>query len=135
MYGPTLLEKNPYRLIWKNLFFSLISISKIVILYRIEDLLNYNQTCCVRSSVCIKSKWARFFGIASLGKKFVFQLEISSISLIIFSKIMGFYQMKYFLIWNQYWFSISFVYIDYRKKEISDVAVLWEKIDFEQDYC
>ena len=42
----------------------------------------------------VKSKTERIFVIAYLGKKFVFQSEISTFSLILFSKIEKFYRVK-----------------------------------------
>ena len=42
----------------------------------------------------LESKTERVFGIACLGKKFVCQSEISTFSLILFSKIEKFYRVK-----------------------------------------
>ena len=42
----------------------------------------------------VESKTERIFVIACLGKKFVFQSEISTFSLILFSKIEKFYRVK-----------------------------------------
>ena len=42
----------------------------------------------------LECKTERIFGIACLGKKFVFQSEISTYSLILFSKILKFYRIK-----------------------------------------
>ena len=42
----------------------------------------------------LESKTKRVFVIACLGKKFVFQSEISTYSLILFSKIEKFYRIK-----------------------------------------
>ena len=42
----------------------------------------------------VESKTERIFVIAYLGKKFVFQSEISTFSLILFSKIEKFYRVK-----------------------------------------
>ena len=42
----------------------------------------------------VESKTESIFVIAYLGKKFVFQSEISTFSLILFSKIENFYRVK-----------------------------------------
>ena len=44
----------------------------------------------------VESKTKRILAIACLGKKFLFQLEISTFSLILFSKIEKFYRIKDF---------------------------------------
>ena len=49
----------------------------------------------------LESKTKRIFGVACLGKKFVFQSEISTYSLILFSKIEKFYRIKDFFKVNQ----------------------------------
>ena len=62
-------------------------ISKIGLLHRVKELSKVNQTRYGVSHGCLKSKTERIFGIACLEKKFVFQSEISTFSLILFSKI------------------------------------------------
>ena len=49
----------------------------------------------------VESKTKRIFGIACLGKKFVFQSEISTYALILFSKIEKFYRIKDFFKVNE----------------------------------
>ena len=49
----------------------------------------------------LESKTKRVFGIACLGKKFVFQSDFSTYSLILFSKIEKFYRIKDFFKVNQ----------------------------------
>ena len=49
----------------------------------------------------VESKTKRIFVIACLGKKFVFQSELSTFSLILFSKIEKFYRIKDFFKVNQ----------------------------------
>ena len=49
----------------------------------------------------VESKTERIFVIACLGKKFIFQSEISTFSLILFSKIEKFYRIKDFFKVNQ----------------------------------
>ena len=62
-------------------------ISKIGLFHRVKELFNSNQTRYGVSRVYLKSRTKKVFAIACLEKKFVFQSEISSYSLIIFSKI------------------------------------------------
>ena len=62
-------------------------ISKIGLFRRIKELFKSNQTRYGVSRVYLESRTKRVFAIACLEKKFVFQSEISSYSLIIFSKI------------------------------------------------
>ena len=49
----------------------------------------------------LERKTKRIFGIACLGKRFVFQSEISTFSLILFSKTEKFYRIKDFFKVNQ----------------------------------
>ena len=62
-------------------------ISKIGLFHRVKELFKSNQTGYGVSRVYLESRTKRIFAIACLGKKFVFQSEISSYSLIRFSKI------------------------------------------------
>ena len=62
-------------------------ISKIGLFHRVKELFKSNQTRYGVSRVYLESRTKRVFAIAYLEKKFVFQPEISSYSLIIFSKI------------------------------------------------
>ena len=57
--------------------------SKIEKFHRVKELFKSNQTRHGVSPVYLESKTERIFGIACLGKKFVFQSEISTYSLII----------------------------------------------------
>ena len=61
-------------------------ISKIGLFHRVKELFKSNQTRYGVSRVYLESRTKRVFAIACLEKKFVFQPEISSYSLIIFSK-------------------------------------------------
>ena len=54
---------------------------------RVKDLSKSNQTRYGISHVYLESKTKRILAMACLGKKFVFQSEISTYSLILFSKI------------------------------------------------
>ena len=60
-----------------------------------------NQTHYGVSTVYLESNTKRIFVIACLEKKFVFQSEISTYSLILFSKIEKFYRVKELSKWNQ----------------------------------
>ena len=64
-------------------YYSLILFSKIKKFCRVKELFKSNQTRYGVSPVYVESKTERIFGIACLGKKFVFQSEISTYSLII----------------------------------------------------
>ena len=62
-------------------------ISKIGLFHRVKELFKSNQTRYGVSHVYLESRTKKVFAIACLEKKFVFQSEISSYSLILFSKI------------------------------------------------
>ena len=61
--------------------------SKIGLFNRVKELFKSNQTRYRVSPGYVECKTKGIFGIACLGKKFVFQSEISIYSLILFSKI------------------------------------------------
>ena len=61
--------------------------SKIGLFDRVKELFKSSQTRHRVSPGYVECKTKRIFGIACLGKKFVFQSEISTYSLILFSKI------------------------------------------------
>ena len=65
----------------------LILFSKIKKFYRVKELCKSNQNWYAVSPVYVKSRTKRIFAMACLGKKIVLQSEISSYSLILFSKI------------------------------------------------
>ena len=67
---------------------------KYSIFDRGKELSKSNQTRYGVSHVYIESKIERIFATACLGKKFVFQSEILTYSLILFSKIYKFYRIK-----------------------------------------
>ena len=62
-------------------------ILKIGLFHRVKDLSKLNQTRYGVSHGYLECKMKRFFGIACLEKKFVFQSVKSTYSLILFSKI------------------------------------------------
>ena len=61
--------------------------SKIGLFDRVKELFKSNQTRYGVSPVYVECKTKGIFGIACLGKKFLFESEISIYSLILFSKI------------------------------------------------
>ena len=67
--------------------YSLILFSKKENFYRVKELFKSNPARYGVSRVYLESRTKRVFAIACLEKKFVFQSEISSNSLILFSKI------------------------------------------------
>ena len=73
---------------FKFLFF------KYSIFRRVKELFKSNQTRYAVSPGCVECKTKRIFGIACLEKKFVSQSEISTFSLILFSKIEKIYRVK-----------------------------------------
>ena len=62
-------------------------ILKIGLFHRVKELFKSNQTSYAVSPVYVKSRTKKIFAIACLGKKLVLRSEISSYSLILFSKI------------------------------------------------
>ena len=68
-------------------YYTLILFSKILKFHRVNELSKLNQTWYGVSHVYLECKAKRIFGIACLGKNLVFHTEISTYSLILFSKI------------------------------------------------
>ena len=62
-------------------------LKQIGLSHRVKELFKLNQTRNRVSRVYLESRTKRIFAIACLGKKLVLQSEISSYSLILFSKI------------------------------------------------
>ena len=79
------------------------------------------------SRVYLERKTKRFFVIACLQKKFVFQSEISTHSVILFSKIQKFYRFKELFKSNQTRYGVSPVYLESKRKKNS-VQFVWEKV-------
>ena len=77
----------------------------------------------------------RIFGIACLGKKFVFQSEISTYSLILFSKIYKFYRVKEFFKSNQTRYRVSPGYVECKTKGSFGIASLGKKLVFHTEMC
>ena len=78
----------------------------------------------------LECKAKRIFGIACLGKKLVFHTEISTYSLILFSKIEKFYRVKELSKLNQTWYGVSHVYLEFKAKRIFGIACLGKKLVF-----
>ena len=78
----------------------------------------------------LECKAKRIFGIACPGKKLVFHTEISTYSLILFSKIEKFYRVKELSKLNQTWYGVSHVYLECKAKRIFGIACLGKKLVF-----
>ena len=113
--------------------YSLILFSKIQNFYWIKELSKSNQTRYGVSHVYLECKTKRVFGIACLGKKFVFQSEISTYSLILFSKIQKFYRTKELSISNQTRYGVFHVYLECKTKRIFGIACLEKKFVFQSE--
>ena len=86
-------------------------ISKIGLFHRVKELLKSNQTGYGVYHGQVVSKTKRILAIACLGKKLVLQSEISSYSLILFSKIWKFYRVKKLFKSNQTCYGSSHVHL------------------------
>ena len=117
----------------KYLTYSLILFSKIQKFYRIKELSKCNQTRYGVSHLYLESKIERIFAIACLGKKFVFQSEIQTYSLILFSKIQKFYRIKELSKSNQTRYGVSHVYLESKTKRIFAIACLGKKFVFQSE--
>ena len=94
-----------------------------------------NQTRHGVSTVYLESNTKRIFVIACLEKKFVFQSEISTYSLILFSKIEKFYRVKEMSKWNQTRYGVSPGYLEAKTKRILAIASLEKKLVFHTESC
>ena len=86
-----------------------------------------NQTRYGVSHVYLKCKTKRIFGIACLAKKFVFQSEILTYSLILFSKNSEILSDKELFKVNQTRYGVSHVYLKCKTKRIFGIAFLEKK--------
>ena len=118
----------------KYLTYSLILFSKIQKFYRIKELSKCNQTRYGVSHVYLESKIERIVSIACLGKKFVFQSEIQTYSLILFSKIQKFYRIKELSKSKQTRYGVSQVYLESKTKRIFAIACLGKNSHFNRKY-
>ena len=105
----------------------------IVFFYRVKELFKSNQTRYGVSPVYLDSKTKTIFAIAFLEKKFVFQSETSTYSLILFSKIWKFHRVKELFKSNQTWYGVSPVYLDSKTKRISAIVFLEKKFVFQSE--
>ena len=94
-----------------------------------------NQTWYGVSHVYLECKAKRIFGIACLGKKLVFHTEISTYSLILFSKIKKFHRVKELSKLNQTWYGVSHVNLERKTKRIFGIACLEKKLVFHTEIC
>ena len=117
----------------KYLTYSLILFSKIQKFYRIKELSKCNQTRHGVSQLYLESKIEKIFAIACLGKKFVFQSEVQTYSLILFSKIQKFYRIKELSKPNQTRYGLSHVYLESKTKRIFAIACLGKKLVFQSE--
>ena len=112
-----------------------IIILKIGLIRRVKELSKSNQTQHGVSKVYLESKIERIFAIACLGKKFVFQSEIQTYSLILFSKIQKFYRIKELSKSNQTRYRVSHVCVDCKTKRIFAIACLGKKLVLHTEIC
>ena len=112
-----------------------IIILKIGLIRRVKELSKSNHTRYGVSHVYLESKIEKNFAIARLGKKFVFQSEIQTYSLILFSKIQKFYRIKELSKSNQTRYRVSHVFVDCKTKRIFAIACLGKKLVLHTEIC
>ena len=81
----------------------------------------------------LECKTKRIFAIACLGKKFGFQSEISTYSLILFSKLHKFYRIKELFKSNQTGYRVYHGYLECKTKRIFAIACLEKKFGFQSE--
>ena len=113
--------------------YSLILFSKILKFHRLKELSKLNQIWYGLFHVYLECKTKKNFGIACLGKKFVFQSEISTYSLILFSKILKFHRLKELSKLNQIWYGVSHMYLKCKTERISGIACLGKKFTLQSE--
>ena len=82
----------------------------------------------------LERKTEEIFGKACLEKKFVFQSEISTHSLILFSKIKKFYRIKELSKSNQTRYGVFHVYLERKTKKVFGIACLEKSSYFNRKY-
>ena len=82
-----------------------------------------------------ESRTKKVFAIACLEKKFVFQSEISSYSLIIFSKILKFLRVKELFKSNKTGNGVYHGQVESKTKRILAIACLGKKLVFHTQFC
>ena len=107
--------------------YSLILFSKNSEILSDKELFKVNQTRYGVSHVYLKCKTKRIFGIACLAKKFVFQSEILTYPLILFSKNSEILSDKELFKVNQTRYGVSHVYLKCKTKRIFGIAFLEKK--------
>ena len=93
-----------------------------------------NQTRYGVLHVYLKRKTKRIFGIACLGKKFVFQSKFRLIRLFYFQKYRNFYQIKQLSKSNQTRYGVLHVYLKRKTKRIFGIACLGKKFLFQSKF-
>ena len=114
-------------------YYKIILFSKIQKFYRVKEFSKSTQTRYGVSHVYLERKTKRIFGIACLRKKFVFQSEISTYSLILFSKIQKLYWIKELSKSNQTRYGVSHVQLECKTKRIFGIACLEKKFVFQSE--
>ena len=110
--------------------FSLILFSKIEKFYRIKELFKVNQNDIPDYQYHLGCDTKRMARLAFLEKKFVFQSEISTFSLILFLKIEKFRRVKDFFKSNQTRNRVSPGYLECKTKGSFGIACLGKKLVF-----
>ena len=113
--------------------FSLIVFSKILKFRRVKESFKSNPTRYRVSPGYVECKTKGTFGIACLGKKFVFQSEISIYSLIVFSKILKFRRVKESFKSNPTRYRVSPGYVECKTKGTFGIACLGKKFVFQSE--
>ena len=111
------------------------AILKIGLIRRVKELSKSNHTRYGVSHVYLESKIERMFAIACLGKKFVFQSEIQTYSLILFSKLQKFHRIKELSKSNQTRYGVSHMCVDCKTKRIFAIACLGKKLVLHAGIC
>ena len=110
--------------------FSLILFSKIEKFYRIKELFKVNQIDIPDYQYHLGCDTKRMARLAFLEKKFAFQSEISTFSLILFLKIEKIRRVKEFFKSNQTRNRVSLGYVECKTKRSFGIACLGKKLVF-----
>ena len=110
-------------------------ILKIGLFRRVKELFKSDQTRYEVSHGYLECKVKKIFAIACLGKKFVFQSEILTYSLILFSKIQKFYRIKELFKVNQIDIQDYQYYLGCNAKRTVRLTFLVKKFVFHTEIC
>ena len=114
-------------------YYTLILFSKIQKFNRVKELSKSNQFRYGVFHVYLERKRKRFFGIACLQKKFVFQSENSTYSAILISKTQKFYWVKELYKSNQTHYGVFHFNLECRSKRIFGIVCLGIKFVFQSE--